>query len=57
MQMALARDSQLLAPLLNAALLESLEDVPSGRNQLLIRCIEGKYKGRFFYVNPNVRDM
>lgn len=57
MQMALARDSQLLAPLLDAALVESLDDVPSGRNQLLIRCIEGKYKGRFFYVNPNVRDM
>jgi hypothetical protein len=57
MQAALARDSQLLAPLLNAAQLESLDDVPSGRNQLLVRCVEGKYKGRFFYVNPNVRDM
>ncbi len=57
MQAALARDSQLLAPLLNAAQVESLDDVPSGRNQLLVRCVEGKYKGRFFYVNPNVRDM
>jgi len=56
MQAAFARDSLLLAPVLNWALPESLDDVPIGRNQLLIRCIEGKYKGRFFYVNPNVRN-
>jgi len=34
---------------------ECLDEIGVGRNELVLRCVDGKYKGRFFYVSTNVK--
>ena len=43
-----------LAPLMDENVSEAVEDIPAGSNEMVVRCVEGKYKGRFFYVNLSV---
>ena len=33
---------------------ESLEDIGTGRNELVLKCVDGLFKGRFIYVNTSV---
>ncbi|CAG9330956.1 unnamed protein product [Blepharisma stoltei] len=34
---------------------ETLDDIGVGRNELVLKCTDGLYKGRFFYVNTSSR--
>lgn len=33
---------------------ESLDDIGVGINELVLKCTDGLYRGRFFYVNTSV---
>lgn len=45
----------LVASLLSTEVPELLDDIGTGRNELVLKCINGVYKDRFFYVSLAVR--
>ena len=45
-----------VASLLNTSEPEILEEIGTGRNEMLLKCTNGLYKDRFFYVSLNVRE-